>query len=119
LVRDVLVDSLYAFVSPMAWKSGDPAPAAQTAVGPLDPTKGAWCSASKMPSGGWFGLDTYQNWSSFAYAYELTGDALFLTKATQESGGGILLANLEQAGTGNLQNRAALIALAQRLAGKL
>jgi hypothetical protein len=119
LVRDVLRESLYAFISPLAWKSGQAAPAAQTAMGPLDPTRGVWCTAAGMPSGGWVGFDTYQNWSSFAYAYEITGDSLFLTKATQESGGGILLGNLEQSGTGNLPNRAALLALMQRLAGKL
>ncbi len=119
LVRDVLADSLYAFVSSMAWPSGQSAPASLTAVGPLDPTLGVWCSFSKMPSGGWTGLENYQNWSSFAYAYEITGDSFFLTKATQESGGGVLLSNLEQDGTNNLPNRAALLALAQRLSGKL
>lgn len=119
LVKDVLEDSLYAFISLMAWPPGLTAPATHSAVGPLDPGLGVWCSFTSMPTGGWTGMETYQNWSSFAYAYELSGDSIFLDKATLEIGGGDLLMQLESAGTNNIQNRASLVALMQRLGGKL
>ena len=116
LVRDVLGYSAYAAISPMAWFPGQPAPWTFTAVGWANPSWGVWCSPTQIPGGGWTpSYERYQNWSSFAYGYELSDDPIFLLKATQEIGGGDLLTALEQAGLNNLENRSALLALTQRL----
>ena len=63
------------------------------------------------------GGDGWQCWSSLAYAYELTGNALYLQRAEEMLGGDELLPGLVSQGLWNLENRAALLALAQRLAG--
>jgi hypothetical protein len=124
LVHDVLVDSLRAFVSDMAWFPGEPGPWRYTGVAPLARTLPVWCSRADMPGDAWTAGDreTYQDWSSFAYGYELTRELKFLNFARIQAGAADqpkLLEHLELDGTSNLQNQAALLALLQRLAGKL
>jgi len=120
LCSDVLRASLYAFISDMAWFPGEHAPWSQTAVGPLDTWAPVYCHWSQIPLDGHSTYyETFQNWSSFAYAYELTNDTEFLLKATEEIGGGDLLTELQAQGLHNVENRASLIALMQRLEGQL
>ncbi len=119
-LEDVLEDSFYAQISDMAWGATESAPWAITAVGPKDNGPPMWCSFAQMPSDGtstW--NDSYQNWSSFAYAYELTGDPIFLVYAQLQAGGGPLLGTLQGDGLVNIQNKAALLALGQKMAGIL
>lgn len=59
-------------------------------------------------------VDDFQTWSSFAYGYELTKLPVFLVRA-QQMAKGPLLEKMNQAGTANLGNRAALLRLAQDL----
>ena len=120
LTADVLEASLYAFISKMAWFPGESGPWSHTAVGPLDIWEPIWCTWTDLPSDGYTPVyENYQNWSSFAYAYELTQDSSFLDKAAQEIGGGDLLTKLEQGGMNNIENKAALLALMQRLNGDI
>jgi hypothetical protein len=123
LVRDTLMGSGYAMLSPMAWELGQAAPWQYTAVG-MNPDAGApqpstvWCSAAEAPANAHTpSVDRYQNWSSFAYGFELTDDDLFMTCATAQGNGPNLYNYLRDEGLENLQNRAALLALVQRQNG--
>ncbi len=119
LVRDVLRDSLYGFVSDMNFIPGELVPPSMTAVGPVDVTKPVWCSFKQMPKNGWSPYkEGYQDWSSFAWGYELTGDPIFLSRALGQLGNnGSLYGHMLGGGVSNIENRAALIALVQRLNG--
>jgi hypothetical protein len=124
MVRDILSASLRAFVSDMAWFPGEPGPWRFTGVGPLNRALPVWCSRSQMPNDAWTVGDreTYQDWSSFAYGYELTRDSKFLAYAGRQIGAADvsdLLVRLKNAGTSNLQNQAALLALVQKIVGEL
>ncbi len=121
MVRAVLIESLYAFISEMAWFPGFGGPWRYTGIGPLDPAIPAWCHRSQMPSDAWTAgdIETYQNWSSFAYGYELTGDPIFLDYARIQLGGTNLVYLLKSAGTDNVENRSALLALAEHLHGDI
>jgi hypothetical protein len=124
MVRDVLEDSLYAFISEMSWFPGEFGPWRYTGVGPLDPDLPVWCMRSEMPSDAWTAgdIETYQDWSSLAYGFELTGDNVFLRFARIQIGGvdfEDLVARMQASGTNNLGNRTALLALLQRMTGVL
>ena len=118
MVRDTLRKSVYSSISPMAWFPGEPAPWTYTANGPQDLDSAPWCSINQIPSNGVTRVyERYQNWSSFAHGYELAGDDQFLDKALIQGGGTELLQMMRAGGRSNLKNEAALIALAQHLAG--
>jgi len=121
MIRDVLVDSLYGFIGPMAWFPGENGPWRYTGIGPLDVHLPVWCSRSQMPGDSWTAGDTetYQDWSSFAYAFELTGDPVFLDYAMIQTGGFDLYTSLLNEGTDNIENMGALLALMQRRNGQL
>jgi len=118
MLTDVLTASFYSWLTPMAWSSAHEKTWAIGAIGPLDPSKPLFCGG--LPADGHSShVDTYQNASSFGYAFQTTGDPLFLQYGAALLGGGPLLTELEAAGLDNVENRAALLALAQDLAGKL
>jgi len=120
MLGDVLVDLHFSAISPMAWFHGEPAPWSHSANGPQDGDLPVWCNVAQMPSDGVTSVyENFQNWSSYAYAYDLTGSDEFLERATLQTGGASLLTQMLGSGTGNLGNQAALIALAQRLNGDL
>ncbi len=106
-----LEDSAYGMVGPMAWHNGWHGPASYLAVAPLDFGQAPYCGSTPGQANG---PDTYQIWATFAYAYELTGDSVFLNRAAEVLGGGDLLTQLEAGGYNALENRAALLALAQQ-----
>jgi hypothetical protein len=120
LVRDILGDSLYSFISDMNFVPGVTKPPVMTAVGPLDVNLPVWCSFAQMPAGTWIGAEAYQDWCSFAWGYELTGDPEFLNFAALQAGGNVLQ-RIENSSNYalNLENKAALLALLQRQAGTL
>jgi hypothetical protein len=123
-LRGVIERSLYAFVSEMSWFPGERGPWRFTGVAPLDPKLPIWCSRADMPSDAWTAgdVETYQDWSSFGYGYRLTGDDLFLRFARIQTGGDDfedLVERLYAAGTDNLENKAALLAMVQRIRGEL
>jgi hypothetical protein len=108
--EDVLVDSLTAMIGPMAWAGNGPW--FHIAVAPL--SGAPYCGS--LPAGGaGNGIDNWQTPSSYAYGYQLTGDPLFLTRASEAlAGGSPNLGNaLQGQGFQNLENRAPLIALTQ------
>jgi hypothetical protein len=124
MTRDILEGSLRAFVSEMAWFPGESGPWRFTGVGPLNRALPVWCSRAQMPGDAWTvgDLDTYQDWSSFAYGHELTRDPRFLDYARIQIGASSqrdLLVRLKNAGTSNIQNQAALLAAVQREFGEL
>jgi hypothetical protein len=116
-LNEVLRRAFYAMVSPYVWSDVHNGPWAMMAVGPFDMAAPPFCTS--IPANGNYGFaDHYQPWSSFAYAYELTRDPLFLQKAEQMLGGGELVDVLTGNPLPNWQNRAALIQLADRLAAR-
>ncbi|MCI0410246.1 MAG: hypothetical protein L0191_17090 [Acidobacteria bacterium] len=119
-MREIARRSLYAFIGAMSWFPGERGPWRYTGLGPLDPNLPIWCSRAEMPPDSWTAgdIEAYQDWSSFAYGYQLTGDPLFLEYARIQSGARDLpdlLGHMLEAGLDNLENRAALLALVQRL----
>jgi len=124
MVRDVLERSLRAFIGEMSWFPGELGPWRYSGLGPRDPGLPVWCSRAEMPADAWTAgdIETYQDWGSFAYGYELTGDPEFLRYAGIQIGAPDLAglgARLAGAGTANLENRAPLLTLVQRLLGQL
>jgi hypothetical protein len=121
MTRDVLVNSLYAFIGEMAWYPGEPAPWRYTGIGPLDATQSIWCRRGQMPADAVSvgDRDGYQDWSSFAWGFEITGDPIFFERALTQLGGSDLYTRLRNEGTENLENRAALLALLQHENGEL
>jgi hypothetical protein len=117
-VNSILTRSLYAMIGPLVWNDAMGGPQAMIAVAPIDGNQPPFCTW--IPPDGTYGYaDFYQIWSSFAYAYEITGDPLFLSKATQAAGGGDLMhdlvANTLDPVQTNLPNQVALLALMQKL----
>jgi hypothetical protein len=104
-------NSVLAMISPMAWDGVQNGPWKQVAVSSLsNPTQ--YCGLPNPPGGTGSGVDKYQCWSSFAYGFELTGDQMLLTRAGEMIGGNLKTKLLSQ-GLNNIENRAALLALAQ------
>ena len=111
----VLEKSFYAIISPMAWKTGS-GPHSYLAVGPLDKSQGTFCGS--IPSDGSYGINHGQFYSSFAYAYEITGDQQFLHKAAEIFGASNptgLLGGIENQGFNLVENRSALISCTQNM----
>lgn len=112
----VIAKSVYASVSPTYWNAGAAAPWQYVAVAPIAGEQVPYCD--DIPSNGYSEtVDRYQYWSSFAYAYEVTGDEHFLNCASQMEGGAGLLDEMLAEGIDNIGNRAGLLALMQTLNG--
>ncbi len=120
LIDDVFVLTLQAMIGPIKWSSAPfPGPRHMYSVGPKEAAQGVWCKLSNVPSDGILQtVDKFQSWSSLGYGYERTKNGLYLTRAGQMSGGD-LLSELLGSGTANIENRAALLAVMQRLNGQL
>jgi hypothetical protein len=117
-VDAVLKKSLGAMISPLVWDEAHNGPQAMMAVGMIDQEAPPFCAF--YPEDGTYGYaDHYQIWSSFAYAYRLTGDAIYLERAKQALGAEDLHATLTGGALENLANRAGLLALVQELAPSL
>ncbi|MCY2961666.1 MAG: hypothetical protein NTY35_16015 [Planctomycetota bacterium] len=115
-LRRNLRDSFHAMVTAPGWSDVHHAPWSKLAVGDADFAHAPFCGpppADGTADGG----DGWQCWSSLAYAFELTGDPLYLSRAEEMLGGSEMLPGLVAQGLWNLENRAALLALAQRLQG--
>ncbi len=113
-LHDVLMDSFRSMVTTPGWSEVHNAPWAKLAVGDANFSHEPFCGPP--PADGYAdGGDEWQVWSSFAYAYERTGEEIFLTRALEMLGTDDLLQGLEAQGLWNLGNRAALLALAQQL----
>jgi hypothetical protein len=117
-VNRVLVSSLYSMIGPLVWVDAWAGPRALMAVGPFDGNAPPFCTYVP-PDGTYDFADHYQIWCSFAYGYSLTGDPIFLQRATQAAGGGDLLQSLMAESLDsiltNIPNQVALLALMQSL----
>ena len=114
MLANVLAGSFHSMVSHMAWSDALHGPFMKAAVGPLNENLPAWCGY--LPGDGYVPyIDNYQEWSSLAYAYELTGNPIYLSKAANMAWNGDLLMAMQSAGLNNIQNKAALLALVQEL----
>ena len=109
-----LEKSCEAMIGSMAWSDGS-----QTGgkVGPhsimaVAPLSGQPYCGSLPPGGYGNGIDNYQNWSSFAYGYRVSGNQEFLNKASQMASGSSqsLWNKMTSMGFNNLENRLALLA---------
>jgi hypothetical protein len=120
MTRDLLLNSLYAFIGEMAWFPGQAAPFRYTGIGPLDIAQPIWCRRGQMPGNAITpgDLEAFQDWCSFAWGYEITGDPIFLERATTQIGVPNLFNRLLNDGAQNLENRAALLALLQHENGQ-
>jgi hypothetical protein len=114
----VLRKAFYAMVSPLVWSQANHGPWAMMAVGPFDMSQPLYCTW--IPQDGNYGIpDHYQIWSSFAYAWEITHDPVFLQKAAEALGVANFVAGAQSSSAGNVENKAALMALAQKMAAEL
>jgi hypothetical protein len=76
-----------------------------------------YCGNSQQPLDGFTpGANKYQTFTTLGYAYQLTEDPVFLEKAGDMIGGD-LVSELLGDGTFNVANRAAILRVAQDLAG--
>ncbi len=110
----ILGASLRSMVTEPGWSTQHHAPWNKLAVGDPSFDHAPFCGPPP-PDGTADGGDTWQCWSSLAYGYEQTGDPLFLQRAAEMVGGGDLLQALQAQGLWAVENKTALIALAQRL----
>ncbi len=110
--EQVIAESTLAMIGPMAWAPQYNAPFFYLATSDLNNSAPPYCG-SVPPGGGGNGPDNFQNWSSFAYGYELTKDQAFLQKASAMIGNPNLLQGLYNYGLGNMTNMAALVAVLQ------
>lgn len=118
-MQSVLQNHYYGFIDPMAWNSTKNGPIEMYAVAPPATTSAPYCDISQVPADGQDnGVNKYQTYSTLGYAFDLTGDGVFLTRAGEMIGGD-LLTELLGGGTNNINNRAALLAVAQRVNGML
>jgi hypothetical protein len=118
LLTETYRKSLLSMLDPMAWAPGKNAPWSISAVGPSDLFLPPYCDISQVPVAGHSDYtDAYQNWSSFAYGFEATGDPTFLSFAQLQSGSADLVGALLVEGAKNVENRAALLALVQQAIG--
>lgn len=108
----IMAASLRAMIKAPAWDSVLHGPSSILAVGPLDLNVKPFCG-TKPQGGALAGIDKFQVWSSYAYGYELTGNKLFLSRALEMTQGVDLRKSLKNAGFGNIENRAALLALTE------
>lgn len=118
-MQNTLQNHYYGFIDPMAWNGTKNGPIEMYAVAPPASTSAPYCDISQVPSDGQDdGVNKYQTYSTLGYAYDLTNDGTFLTRAGEMIGGD-LLTELLAGGTNNINNRAALLAVAQRINGML
>ncbi len=112
-IAETLVGNVRAACTPPFWNEEAGQPWNFYGVGPSDPSEGDFCF--NLPSDAFGSYTTnHEYFASLAYAYEETGDPLFLFRAAQMLGGGDLETLLEGQGTANLQTFSALLADVQQ-----
>ena len=79
-------------------------------------TTAKFCTDADLPGDGHDQYtENFQCWSSLAYAFEMTGNPLFLDYTRMMTDGGSLTVSLESDGDKNLPNRMAMLALVQQI----
>lgn len=117
MLDDVLHDSYYGMIGSLSWEPGNAGPWSHLATGPLDHSGSVpFCTAADLPGDGHDQYtENFQCWSSLAYAFEMTGNPLFLDYTRMMTDGGSLTVSLESDGDKNLSNRMAMLALVQQI----
>lgn len=113
-LQEQLVASVRSTIEGPYWNASFGAPWFYVATGPSDSSQGEYCFnvPSTLHSSS---CNTTAYYSSFAYAYELDPDPIFMFRAAEMMGGGSLWSRLDNKGLNNLNNSAALVALCQLL----
>ncbi|MFT7678555.1 MAG: hypothetical protein ACI8QC_002548 [Planctomycetota bacterium] len=113
-LQEQLVASVRSTIEGPFWNSSFGAPWFYSATGSSDSSQGEYCLnvPSSLHSNG---TNTTAYYSSFAYAFELDPDPIFMFRAAEMMGGGNLWSRLDNKGLNNLNNSAALVALCQLL----
>lgn len=113
-LQQTLVASVRSTIDTRFWNEAAGAPYFYAATGEVDRTLGDFCN--NAPDGL---VSSYTNttayYSSFAYAYAIDPDPVFLFRAAQMLGGGNLWNSINGNGASNINNTAALVALCQLL----
>ena len=91
-LRLTLRDSCASMISPTVWNQEQAAPNFYTAFGPHDVEQPPFCGY--LPPDGTEGTDDWQTWAMLAYGYQLSGDPIFLTRATQMADGMLTATNI-------------------------
>ena len=111
---DVMVTRAYGTISSAFWSQENGAPHGTVAVGPYDLTQPPYCGAA---TDHWASpqTDTKYPWNSLAYAYELTGDQVFLDRAADVANTTSLANFFDQNQLSDLDNRYAMLTLVQAI----
>lgn len=112
-LSDNLRSDIYGMISELVWNEDYNAPWFYVALGPYNPSLPEFCSPP--PPDGFQEIDAYQVWASFAYGHELSLDPAFLQHAALTLGQPLSTPNLTSDNHGLIENRAALMALVQKL----
>ena len=110
----MIVNNAYAQISPSFWDPDTDQPYAWVGVGPVNVT-GEYCN--NIPEWAKSPYSKTSYYSSLAYAYEYSGDSIFLFRASQMLGGGDLLTLLQDQGEYQLELSAGMLAMLQAEAG--
>ncbi|MFT4538567.1 MAG: hypothetical protein ACI835_001003 [Planctomycetota bacterium] len=115
-IDQVMVNSAYGSISDYFWDNEHGGPHGTVAVGPNDSDEAPYCDHATAV---WASpqLDTKYYWNSLAYAYEMTGDEEFLTKAAQMANVGNLFNYFHNNITGDVGNRGIMAAMLQEMEG--
>jgi len=109
-LANMIVNNAYAQISTAFWDQETDQPYAWVGVGPVDAV-GEYCSDIPDWAKSTYSKTSY--YSSLAYAYEYSGDSIFLFRASQMLGGGDLLSLLEDQGEYQLELSAGMLAVLQ------
>lgn len=113
-VDQMVVKSVRSGLNPPYWSEEHEAAWMTVAVSPQDHSHPEYCD--RVPPSGFDGpMDIEYPWSPIAYAYQLSGDAFFLHRATQLAGGEDVWEALHEDGLKGIEGRAAILALVQTL----
>jgi hypothetical protein len=109
-LADMIVNNAYAQISPGFWDPATDQPYAWVGVGPVGMDR-EYCNDIPDWAKSTYSKTSY--YSSLAYAYEYSGDSIFLYRASQMLGGGDLLSLLQDQGEYQLELSAGMLAILQ------
>lgn len=113
-LRVTLRDSCASMIGSTVWNLELAAPNFYTANGPIDIEQAPFCGY--LPPDGVEGSDDWQTWSMLAFGYELSGDPIFLTRATQMADGQLAASSIGvDFIPSQLENRIAILSLLEDL----
>ncbi len=109
-LANMIVKNAYAQISPGFWDPETDQPYGYVGVGPVGMARD-YCNDIPDWARSTYSKTSY--YSSLAYAYEYSGDSIFLFRASQMLGGGDLLTLLQEQGEYQLELSAGMLAMLQ------